>query len=131
MMLYLIAPAYVLGVMAVILLPIRTAPYTGPAPDWFSKPALQLAKADRHPPAPAIAEVPEKIQTRLVSVETIKVSTNLIPPSCVKLAAREGEALPLTEKQVRDAKAKVDRLARGKGDSLARACQRDMKENRT
>lgn len=67
---------------------------------------------------------PEKI----VQTEEFK-NTLLIPSSCARLAAREGERLPSTDQEMQEAKRKVVRLAR-KGDVLAIECRRAMKAER-
>lgn len=70
---YLAAPAYVLGLMAVIFGPLLALPLP-PAPKWlvWGMPTVSVAKADRLPPAPPIAEIPPKIEARVVKVEIIK-----------------------------------------------------------
>jgi len=61
-------PIFVLSAMA-LASPVYLMPYTGPMP--WDGPLVSVAKADRIPPAPPIAEVPEKITSRLVTVERI------------------------------------------------------------
>ena len=61
--LYLAAPTYVLSMMACTVGAYLWQPYTGKGPPGT------YVKADRLPPAPPIAEIPEKIQSRLVTLE--------------------------------------------------------------
>ena len=60
---YLAAPLYVWAFMACTVGAWLWQPYTGKGPPGTS------VKADRLPPAPPIAEIGQKIQTRLVTVE--------------------------------------------------------------
>lgn len=64
--LYLAAPAYALSMMACTVGAYLWQPYTGKGPPGT------YVKSDRYPPAPPITEIPEKIQSRLVTVEVIK-----------------------------------------------------------
>ena len=112
---------YVWGFMAVTVGPFLYWPYTGKGPSGT------YTKADRIEPAPPIAEIGPKIDSRLVQVEPIRIAANVIPSSCIKLAAREGAVLPVTEQQKQKAREKVAELAR-KGDLLAKECQRDMRK---
>jgi hypothetical protein len=63
---YLAAPAYVLGMMFCTVGAYMWQPYTGKGPPGT------YVKADKLPPAPPIAEIGPKIQTRFVTVERIK-----------------------------------------------------------
>lgn len=83
------------------------------APSWI--------KTDKIPGRVVNPPWPEKI----VQPEIYRTAL-LIPSSCARLAAREGERLPSTDQEIREAKRKVLRLARN-GDALANECQRDMR----
>ena len=62
---YLAAPLYVWAFMAVTIGPCLWQPYTGKGPPGTS------VKADRIEPAPPIAEIGPKIDSRLVTLERI------------------------------------------------------------
>ena len=71
----------------------------------------------------------DKVQGRIPRVVQPITYKNplLIPSTCVRLAAREGERLPGNEPEMFRAKARVLMLAR-RGDKLARECARDMEK---
>ena len=87
----------------------------------------------RHPLPMSYARKADLAAKMIDRIEPLKVRTESfqreafmsVPASCARLAAREGERIPATSKEVGAAKARVRAMAR-KGDVLAKQCERDM-----
>jgi hypothetical protein len=106
---YLIAPAYVLGLTAVTIGPYLWQPYTGKGPPGTYRTATE--------PAPPIAEIGEKIQTRLVQVERIP----RLPWTCAEIR----------DYAAKHSRAQVEAKAKGLTKEQRAAAEACMKEKRT
>ena len=116
-------PIFVLSAMA-LASPVYLMPYTGKGPPGT------YAKADRIPPAPPIAEIGPKIESRLVKVERIQRAAitpvhekSTLPWSCETIRAAVEKLTP----QQMAVLARVYRLT----DQQKAAAARCLKENRT